>query len=105
MVVQRSFMRDIRFETEFLSQKYLTFRCAGSEKNLDKNVLYCHIINFRMKILNTNSLWYLEFMIQIKSGLWSFMHIGVVIVNDFHQFGNSWQKNLTVSEIHFSNMG
>ena len=43
-------------------------------------------------------------MIQIKSGLWSFMHIGVVIVNDFHRFGNSWQKNLTVSEIHFSNM-
>ena len=32
------------------------------------------------------------------------MHIGVVIVNDFHRFGNSWQKNLTVSEIHFSNM-
>ena len=32
------------------------------------------------------------------------MHIGVVIANDFHRFGNSWQKNLTVSEIHFSNM-
>ena len=60
--------------------------------------------NFQMKILKTSSLWYLEFMIQIKSGLWSFMHIGVVIVNDFHRFGNSWQKNLTVSEIHFSNM-
>ena len=72
-------------------------------KNLYKK---CFILshNFRMKILKTSSLWYLAFMIQIKSGLWSFMHIGVVIVNDFHRFGNSWQKNLTVSEIHFSNM-